>query len=196
VKLAPIPSETPLDPIPEEVLNNAKDTIEAEMQQLVEELSRPHLQNGVSMENARKLLSEEVLRACRGSKCLQEVFIAMKGWTDTTEETRLQSLKDEHDTIQEAASALRKRNEKTESKIAVLVGGYAKRAEVIAAELSKTYGDLRNLIIEEAVYKGLQLKEELGAVRRIDRLRADIQRLQKDETRLQRTHKDLIGVKN
>ncbi|KAL3945317.1 MAG: hypothetical protein SGBAC_000593 [Bacillariaceae sp.] len=191
VKQAPIPPETPLDPIPEAMLNDAKDTIEAELKQLLEQRAQPYLQEGKPMENARIVLSEEILKASRGSKLTQEVFVAGTGWTATTKETRLQSLLGEYDTLQAAASALRKRNEKTESKITVLVGGYSKRAEVLSAEMSKSYGELRNLIIEESVYKGLQHNEEVGAVKRIDCLRADIQRLQKDEPRLQNIYEGL-----
>jgi len=191
VKQAPIPPETPLDSIPEEMLNDAKDTIEAELKQLLERGAQPYLQEGKSTEKARYLLSEEILKACGGPQLTKEVFVAGKGWTETTKETRLQSLIDEYDTIQEATSALRKRNEKTESKITVLVGGYTKRAEALSAEMSKSYGELRNLIIEESVYKCLQVHEEKGAVKRMDRLRADIQRLQKDEPRLQSMYEGL-----
>ncbi|CAJ1957022.1 unnamed protein product [Cylindrotheca closterium] len=196
VKQAPIPPETPLDPMPEEMLNDAKDLIEAELKQLLERRAQPYLQEGKSMEDAQILLDEEILKACGAPQLAKEVFVAGKGWTNATDETKLQSLIDEYDTFQEATSALRKRNEKIESKIIVLAGGYAKRAEALSAEMSNSYGELRNLIIEESVYKGLQVHEEKGAVQRIDRLRADIHRLQKDEPRLQSMYEELAAKNN
>jgi hypothetical protein len=177
-KQAPLPPETPLDYIPEEKLNAAKEDIQAEMSRLLEEKAQPLLANGNSMEKAMEYLNEEILSASKKSLSSQEVYITEKGWANQSKKTLMQSYASEFDAIQDATSALHKKNEKVESKVAVLIGGYSKRAEAIASEMFQTYGDLRNSMIEEAVYSDLQSKEEKGSVARIDRLRSGIQKLQ------------------
>ena len=114
-------------------------------------------------------------------------------WTHLTEENQLTSLASEFDTLQEATSALRKKNEKAESKLAIMTGGYAKRSKVITAEILQMYGDLKNAIIEEAVYTDLREKEERGSVMRIDKLRTDIKKLKQDEAELQKVYQELLA---
>jgi hypothetical protein len=150
------------------------------------------LADGKTAEQAKAALLEETALASRTSDSSQEVFVE-DGWTKNTEKTQLEALALEFDTIQEATSALRKKNEKTESKLAVLTGGLAKRAQGVNGELLQMYGDLRNAIIEEAVYADLKDQEQRGGVGRIDRLRGDIAKLQQDEAELQGIYQELVA---
>jgi pre-mRNA-splicing factor CDC5/CEF1 len=196
LKQAPLPPETPLDIIPEDALNAAKESIQAEATLLVEAKAQPLLAKVGTMENAMEQLNEEILNASKKSESSQEVFVPGKGWIKKTKNDMLQSYAGEFDAIQEAASAMRKKNEKVESKVAVLIGGYSKRAQTMGSEMFQSYSDLKNLMIEEAVYTDLQEQEEKGSVRRMDRLRGDIQRLQKDEMDLQGVYQHLTAKTN
>ena len=55
------------------------------------------------------------------------------------------------------------------------------------------YGDLKNAIIEQAVYTDLREKEERGSVMRIDKLRTDIEKLKQDEAELQKVYQELLA---
>jgi pre-mRNA-splicing factor CDC5/CEF1 len=187
-----LPPEIPLDYVPEEALNAAKELVQAELAELLEEQCQPLLADGKTAEQAKAALLEETALASRTSDSSQEVFVE-DGWTKNTEKTQLEALALEFDTIQEATSALRKKNEKTESKLAVLTGGLAKRAQGVNGELLQMYGDLRNAIIEEAVYADLKDQEQRGGVGRIDRLRGDIAKLQQDEAELQGIYQELVA---
>jgi pre-mRNA-splicing factor CDC5/CEF1 len=187
-----LPPEIPLDYVPEEALNAAKKLVQAELAQLLEEQCQPLLADGKTAEQAKLSLFEETAIASRTSDSSQEVFVE-DGWTKKTKEAELKALALEFDTIQEATSALRKKNEKTESKLAVMTGGLAKRAQGVNVELLQLYGDLRNAIIEEAVYADLKDQEQRGGVARIDRLRGDIAKLQQDEVDLQGVYQELVA---
>jgi hypothetical protein len=186
-----LPPEKVLQVIPESALNNAKALIETELESLMESQTRPLLQEGTNVEHAKELLLAETIKAIEAGKS-SSVFTG-DGWVPATRETELQSLALEFDTLQEATSALRKKNDKAESKLAVLTGGLVKRAETIHAELLQTYGEIQNATIEHVVYAQLQSQEELGAVKRMDQLRAGIARLQQDEAQLYEVYQDLMA---
>jgi hypothetical protein len=141
-------------------------------------------------------LNEEILNASKKSESSQEVFVPGKGWIKKTKDDILESYAGEFDAIEEAASTMRKKNEKAESKLAMLTGGYSKRAQMMGSEMVQSYSDLKNLMIEEAVYTNLQEQEEKGSVMRMDRLRGDIQRLHKDEMDLQGVYQELTAKTN
>lgn len=186
-----LPPEVPLDPIPENSLNEAKALIQAELDALLDSHSQGLLASGMTHEQAKEALLSETAKATLSNKS-SSVFTA-EGWTATTEKSELNSLAIEFDTLQEATSTLRTKNEKTESKLAVLTGGLAKRAQGVHGELLQTYGELQNAKIEEAVYAQLQSQEELGAVRRMDQLRAGIERLRQDEAQLYGVYQELMA---
>jgi hypothetical protein len=187
-----LPPETPLDYIPDRALNSAKDMIQAEMETLLQGKTQPLLAEGKTLETAKEAMNEATVDASKNSSSSKEVFV-QDGWTKQTDESQIQSYALEFDTLQEATSALRKKNEKAESKTTIMTGGYSKRAQAISAEMLQMYGDMRNSIIEDAVYTDLQQKEERGGVLRIDRFRADIRKLQQDEAELQVTYQELTA---
>lgn len=189
--LSELPPEKLLQPIPESALNDAKSLVEAELESLMESQTRSLVQEGINVEHAKELLFAETINVIESGKS-SSVFTA-DGWVPATRDSELQSLALEFDTLQEATLALLKKNDKTESKLAVLTGGHAKRAEAIHAELLQTYGEIQNATIEHVVYAQLQYQEEIGAVKRMDQLRAGIARLQQDEAQLYETYQDLVS---
>jgi hypothetical protein len=191
-----LPPETPLDVIPEDALTAAKTMIQSELERLLTETTQPLLaaeNNGkmTTLEQAKEHLLQATMDA--RTKNDHQVF-ATNGWTDASSTTfQKQAFGLELDALQEATSALRKTNEKVESKLALWTGGYSKRSQQISANVLVLYGELRNALIEEAVYQNLQRKEELGSVRRIDKLRADIRQLCQDEAELQSDYQELVA---
>lgn len=189
-----LPPETLLDPIPEPYLNDAKAMIQAEMESLMSSQSETLVAGGMSAEESKELLLTETAKATLADRA--STVFTPDGWKPASDMAEMKSLELEFDTLQEATVALRKKNEKTESKLAVLTGGLAKRAQTVHGELLQIYGELQNAKIEQAIYAQLQSQEELGAVRRMDQLRAGISRLQQDESKLYEVYNDLIAAKS
>lgn len=116
------------------------------------------------------------------------------GWNDSSKAT-LESLNLEFETLKDAAEELRKKNEKTQAKIAVVHGGYTKRAGKIRSDALQSHMDLQNAIIEEEVYRTLQSQERTGAVNRIEKLKEEIAWLEGDEAAMQKKYSDLLVEK-
>lgn len=189
-----LPRETPLDPIPEQALDAAKDLIAKETYQLLETKAHLYISRGETstLSQAKELVLHEMAMFKPQEN---SIFTQDGTWKETSDERSVaQSLALEFDTLQEAASALRKKNEKTESKLALLTGGLAKRADKTTGDILQMYHGLQNASIEESVYETLRDQEERGAVARIDRLRSDIAKLQTDEQRLQAVYQDLSAA--
>lgn len=185
-----LPPESPLDPIPEQSLNAAKALILSEMESLVDSYAEKLVTDTTSIARAKELLLVDVCTFSQAQKSDSVFTGAMH--VPLTEEAEMTSLVLEFDTLQESTLTLMKKNEKTESKLAVLTGGLAKRAQGVHGDLLHMHGELLNSKIELAVYSHLQSQEELGAVRRMDELRAAIRRLQDDERRLYAVYQQLL----
>eukprot|EP00536_Pseudo-nitzschia_multiseries_P004791 jgi/Psemu1/253934/estExt_Genewise1Plus.C_820089 len=171
----------------------AKELIQLEYDRDLNERSQSLLPSGKTMEVAMTLVLEEVLTSTKSSASAQEVFVS-NDWRDPQEDKTLsaKSLAQEFETLAEATSALHKRNEKFESKLALLTGGFAKRAQNTSAGILNLHRDLQNACIETAVYKTLSEQEELGAVSRIEKLRLNTARLREDEERLKVVYNSLV----
>jgi pre-mRNA-splicing factor CDC5/CEF1 len=189
---ADLPPETPLDYIPDNALTAAKQMIQDELQNTMDERMQPLLANGKSLEEAKEALLQATLHV--RILAAEEVYVGDGKWIQKTEESECQSHSIEFDALQEGISALRKKNEKAESKLVLLTGGLVKRVESSGTALLQTYGDLRNALIEQAVYENMRGHEEPGCVRRMDRLRQDVAWLQQDEARLQEIYQDLSAT--
>ena len=176
------PPETPLEPIPEQFLNEAKMLIMTEMDELLESHAEKLLTDTTSIARAKELLLAETAKCSQAPK--SESVFTSTGHVPVTQEAERASVELEFDTLQDATLALLKKNDKTESKLAVLTGGHAKRAQGIHVDLLHLHADLQNAVIEHAVYRQLQSQEEQGAIRRMDDMRERIRRLQQDEAEL------------
>ena len=199
-KSGALPPEAPLDIISERALNEAKELIQKELEAILEEKKLAVIADGraKSESDALEMLiseNETVSKLHAGAM----IYRQSDGWVDKGNDgskydsMTLDMATSEFDTLQEATAALRKKNMKVESKLAVLNGGYEKRAQAMTQNILQMFADTQNAVIEEDVYKTLQQNEEMGAVRRIDRLRQDISRLEQDEAKLQLVYQNLVS---
>lgn len=185
---------TELEAIDEEALKAAKTIINVEFAALLDEKIDHIVKSGVPSTEATDLLMEENLRTTRSSKFSHDVFTE-SGWKPPSEEMVLRSCELEFDTIEEATMAMRRRNDKTESKLTVLTGGLAKRAQGLHEEILQVYADIQNSAIEASIYSNLRSQEEVGAVKRIDGLRAAISAIQANEMQLYQAYQDALAAK-
>lgn len=188
-----LPPEVPLDYIPEEYLDSAKNAVQAELQKLMEEATTTAIRDEKAKSEADALdfLVQQTIEAS-GKADTDHVF-GKAGWSSA--EQALESLKLEFETLKEAAAALREKNEKAEAKLVVVHGGYAKRAEKVRIETVQAFQELQNAQIEEAVYRKLQAQEVAGAASRLEKLREEISNLEADEAAMQKKYSDLLVEK-
>lgn len=185
--------EVPLDYIPEEHLDSAKDAIQEELEKLMTEKTTATIRDEKSKNKGESLefLVHENNETSR--KAVSEQVFTKDGWSSADKE--LESLKLEFETLQEATALLRKKNDKTEAKLKVVHGGYVKRAANLRKERSQAFQELQNARIEEAVYRKLQSQETAGAAKRIEKLKEEIARGEAEEATMQKKYSDLLVEK-
>jgi len=182
-----------LESISEQSLDAAKELIQLQYDKDMQDRVQSLIPNGRRTDQAMEMIQQEILNNRKISTSAKEIFIT-DTWKDPEKHSNLMSssLAQEFDTLEEATSTMHKKNEKLESKLALLTGGFAKRAQHTSAGILRLYQDLQNARIETAVYRKLSEQEELGAVSRIDRLRLDISRIEKDGERLKGIYNSLL----
>eukprot|EP00533_Pseudo-nitzschia_delicatissima_P003316 CAMPEP_0116089854 /NCGR_PEP_ID=MMETSP0327-20121206/6641_1 /TAXON_ID=44447 /ORGANISM="Pseudo-nitzschia delicatissima, Strain B596" /LENGTH=854 /DNA_ID=CAMNT_0003581061 /DNA_START=5 /DNA_END=2569 /DNA_ORIENTATION=+ len=187
------PVETPLELISEQALDAAKELVRIEHDENMQYRIQLLLPTGRSTDQAKDMIRQEMLN-CRGSSVSTKERFFNNIWKDPKGDRRLiaTSLAQEFGALEEATSTIHKRNEKLESKLVLLTGGFVKRAQNTSAGILNLYQDLQNARIETAVYTKLNGQEELGAVSRIDGLRSAISRLDEDEKRLKDVYNSLL----
>jgi pre-mRNA-splicing factor CDC5/CEF1 len=189
-----LPPEMPLEYLPEEALDGARDLLLAETEALYNEkvaaaLSREGTQG---VDEAERVLME-ANQAVSKSGIGDLLYTATEGWISTTDHSKaVQSMKTEFEALQEATVSLKKRNEKLEAKLSVKHGGYAKRAESIRQSAVQGFAERRNAEIETAVFSNLQSHEDRGSEMRIEKLQGEIAKLKEDETVSQKRYGDLL----
>jgi pre-mRNA-splicing factor CDC5/CEF1 len=191
-----LPPETPLDFIPEKDLNRARSIIQDETDALLKEKTAAVIKSGSAESEASALdqVLAQNIDSLRGQKGT-EIFTA-EGWKPKkSKNEELQSMLLEFEMLQEASSALRKKNEKTESKVVVLTGGLAKRAQTLQTEILHVHAELQNAAIEATVYESLKDHEERGGAKRINTLRTKINSLSNDSAALDATLRELVEQK-
>ena len=180
---------TPLDYIAEEDLDAAKELLLQETERLLEE--------------KRKAIAEE-LASCLAADLdhelkQQNVASSIEGATgsaDSTKQRRLAEIKAEFDALNEVTEAMKKKNDKMEQKLTVLVHGYQKRADGLCDSILQRYSEFRHSQIEEAVYRNLQTNEQEAIVRRPEKLEEEVKELEKMESSAQKRYGDLIHERN
>ena len=170
--------DAPLESIPEELLNSARVLVQQETELLLAE--KASLLPGLSPSSIAVAL-EKANRA-----------VSVAG---AEEPKSIEDLKTEYSAIREAALALKKRNDKTDSKLSVMVGGYTKRADKFIEDLSQASRDLEEYQRNHAVYRNLQTMEQRGAASRVQKLQEEIQQLKAEEAEMQREYGDLTVEK-
>ena len=185
--------EVALDFIPDVALESALATITSELSNKFESTVSGLVSNkeAPSHEAAELMIANETGVAAKEAS---EGFVyANNGWKKAKSDKDIMAcLKLEFEALKEATEALKKKNDKQESKLAVINGGLAKRTAKVGQELLTTFADLQNTRIEESVYRMLQRHEVKGATDRIGQLKRGIERLRKSEASLQREYGDLM----
>ena len=193
-----LPPPVALDYLPEEGLQQSKDIIRQEYETLMEEKIAMVVRDGKasSREEALEFLTQETIQASVPTEKPRMIHREGKGWIEaTTAADVLESLRLEFDTLQEATEALRKKNDKLESKLGVIHGGYAKRAQSMKQDILHAFGETQNAQIEETVYSLLEDQEVLGGQNRVERLEKEIKALRAAEAELQKRYGELLVAK-
>ena len=182
-----------LDYIPEESLQSAKSLVQQELDAILEDKIALSVRDekASSREEAMEFLSRETMQAR-----LPDVVYAESGWIEPKGDTdRIESLRLEFASLKEATEALRKKNDKVDSKLGVMTGGYVKRAAGLKQDILQTFAQVQNSRIEESVYSMLRSDEVKGGQLRIERLQKEIGSLRKVEAELQKRYGELLVEK-
>jgi pre-mRNA-splicing factor CDC5/CEF1 len=191
-----LPPEVPLDYVPEDALNAAKEAIQIELEVIVNEKIALLIDDGKAFSNdeAVQLLAE--INTTTRTNGASGMIYRQDGWTHAKETSdNVDSLRLEFETLQEATDALRKKNDKLESKLSVINGGYTKRANKFREDILQNFAELQNARIEESVYRTLQSHEVQGGTNRIDSLTEDVAGLRREEAAMQKRYGDLVVEK-
>jgi pre-mRNA-splicing factor CDC5/CEF1 len=186
-----LPPETPIDYLPEESLDAAKSLLQDELDTVYSAKVLALVSKGESQTDAEKILS------LTNSTVSQEgvdglVYAEGIGWVPSDSSNQLEWMRVEFETLQDATASLRKRNDKTESKLSVKHGGYAKRAEALQHGTLHRFAELGNAKIETDVFTSLRSHEVRGSAGRIESLREEIAKLEQDEAIAQKRYGDLL----
>lgn len=171
-----VPTETPLNYLPEDALDNAKTMLQLEFDQLLLE------RIGSAMATGQFAHEHDAMDGL----VVANMEASMPGAPD------MAALKAEFQALQDATAALAKQNDKTQAKISLKNGGYAKRAATVKEAILEQFAALQNHRIEYAVFQHLQSHEVRGASNRIEGLREDIGRLEAYESVAQKQYGDLL----
>jgi pre-mRNA-splicing factor CDC5/CEF1 len=187
--------DPPLQVMSETSLETARQLIDDELQDLMGEKVGAVLQGdeeGISSpEEAIAVLCDRAISASRdGAKGM---VYTSGGWVESpTDEQVLSSLRLEFDELRQATEALKRKNDKVESKLKVVNGGYVKLTDKCTEEMQQVLDATKNALIEQSVYKMLQSQERVGGADRIEKRQEDVKRLQALEAELQKQYGDLM----
>jgi pre-mRNA-splicing factor CDC5/CEF1 len=191
-----LPPATPLEQHSEESLEAARISIEVEFSSMFAQKveSAMKIGNTGSTEEALCILSDINSKA---SQCGAENMVyGSKGWCQSNSPSDLEdSMRLEAETLAQATEIVKRKNDKLESKLGLITGGYAKRAEKLGGNIMQSFSNLNNATIEEYVYRMLQVNETQGGTGRIESLKLEITRLRKQEACLQQKYSELIVEK-
>jgi pre-mRNA-splicing factor CDC5/CEF1 len=186
--------DPPLQAMSETILEKARQLIDDELQDLMGAKVGAVLQSddGVSSpEEGIALLCDRAISASReGAKGM---VYTTGGWVESpTQDQIVASLQLEFDELRQATDALKKKNDKVETKLKVVNGGYAKLADKCTEEMQQVLDGTKTAKIEQGVYRMLQSQERLGGADRIEKRQEDVRRLQSLEAELQKQYGDLM----
>uniref|UniRef100_A0A7R9WS87 Uncharacterized protein n=1 Tax=Craspedostauros australis TaxID=1486917 RepID=A0A7R9WS87_9STRA len=182
-----------LDNIPKKSLQDARSLIAQELEVVMTEKIAGVMQAGKAQTESRAtdVLFEQTAAATAAGTDGGAAFNGQT-WTEkASRNDKIKSMKKEVEILEEATAALRQKNQKIESKLGVLNGGFIKRAESLATEAKAVHDDRLNAVIEESVYKQLFDNEQMGGNQRLQTLRQEIQDIQEDAYDLHAKYEEL-----
>jgi hypothetical protein len=196
-EVEPSVKEVGLEHLREDDLNTARNMIHLELDGILDDKINAAISAGKasSRDGAIEFLAQENARVSAGAAS-HMVYLPDRGWLEPkSDRDRIESLRYEFETLQEATASLKKKNDKIAAKLSVTNGGYSKRADKLCDDILQTYADLQNSKIEEVVYRTLQAHETQGGTNRIDRLKGQIKALRAAEAGLQKRYGELVVEK-
>jgi hypothetical protein len=177
-------------------LDSAKSLVQAESSNIITERVNSILANDPTLSNGDAFLVLSELNRRSSSDGAQGMVYNGNGWSKANSDGEtLVSLRLELGTLQEATAALHKKNNKTESKLNVVNGGYVKRSDKLGEEILNSYAATDNLKIEQVVYERLQSFEQRGGADRIEHVNKEVETLKREEAGLQEKYGSLIVEK-
>jgi len=184
---AVVPMQAPitLDDIPKGALADARSLIALELEAVMTEKIAAVMQAGKAQTetNAMRILVEHTIGSISQQQDGAAATAAFDGtsWKEEpTKEDRIAGMTKELQVLKQATTALKQQNEKVQSKLGVLNGGFVKRAESLALESKQVHDDRLNAVIEESVYNQLYENERMGGMQRLQELRQEVNDLQDD----------------
>lgn len=178
----PMPPEKPLQMISDESFKCAKEMLDAEVERLIQE------KRSMAFDVYRDIESEEEMKALL-------VQATMKTKMPDEEDISHDDLKVEYGNLIQKIKHLQKQNDKLESKLIIMNGGYMKRCNALYETIQSNYAEIQNSRIEESVYKSLMLLEKRGITTRVEKLEGEIEELESIEANLQKRYGDLLHEK-
>ena len=200
---AAVPLDTappPLETLPEAAVEAARNLLRDEFELILEDKVNLVIQDGYAenREAALEFLTTENARVSAAGAAGM-VPDGKGGWIggagDGSDSDRVVALRHEFEVLQEATVALKKKNDKVQSKNDKLTGGYRKRAEQLQAATRQVTEEWEQARVDESVYRHLQQQETAGGAKRIDSLQAEIGALRTAEAALQKRYGDLVVAK-
>ena len=181
------PPDKPLQHFEEEALDVAKSMLDEEFETVIQE-KRSIASNSHSAfdsdEAVKDLLKKQTISNCINSSL-----------TDSKKDL-ISSLETEYNAAMMSTEAIRKKASKLESKISIKIGGYTKRAAMMLESITKDFAEFQNSVIEEDVFSSLMVHEQKGISSRIDTLQEETERLEQEESTLQKRYGDLLHERN
>lgn len=182
-----------LDICTEEALDQARELLEQETEQLVQDKIRQAKADNGNDTSEHAILDAMARSAADFSRegASNLSYQEDKGcFVEHGDE--LEALKTEFQTIREATMALRKKNDKIATKLGVKNGGYTKRAKSLQKEILQGFAQTQNHKIERAVFESLASMEVRGATQRTESLQEELAALDTQESKLQKQYGDLL----
>jgi DNA-binding MarR family transcriptional regulator len=179
----PLPPEKPLQIISDDNFEAAKEMMDAEVEIVIQE---------------KRSLAFGTLRCIQTEEVLMQMLInqAMKSSMDGDKSQECNDLKKEYSIFIDTIKALKKQNDKLESKLSIINGGYMKRCDDLCETIQKSFDEVQNSKTEESVYKALMRIEKRGISSRDEKLQEEIEELERIEARLQKRYGDLLHEKS
>ena len=181
----------PLSVFSEKALEYAKEILQEEVETVIGEKIGAGMSSGkFATESAvlDEMKSQSIAASLEGASGL--LFQENKGFVEDGD--KIESLKIEFQAIREATMTMKKKNDKTSTKLGIKNGGYVKRTKALEEEILQQFALSQNARIEEAVFTRLQSMEVAGASRREESLQEEIDALEKGEAELQKKYGDLL----
>ena len=187
-----------LDSLPDEALDVARKYISNELEEILNEKVDIVLQSERAANRVDALDHLARVNVQASLDGANEMIYTKKGWMSASSASKkqmIESLELEFDALQEATESLKKKNNKLQSKLAVVNAGYEKRADKLGQDILDKFAEVQNARIELSVYKMLQDQEIHGGQGRIEQLMEENAALRTLEASLQREYGDLVVEK-